>query len=118
MRELAFDDLVLCAGTVSASGLKERVQAAAAAGYTGISVFADDYDRARADGLSDADLRALECRPSRSTTDTRDDCPRPRTCQATDSGTISPRGLSSSCRAIWNSSMIASVAAPSPRTVR
>jgi len=59
VRELAFDDLVLCAGTVSASGLKERVQAAAAAGYTGISVFADDYDRARADGLSDADLRAL-----------------------------------------------------------
>jgi sugar phosphate isomerase/epimerase len=56
---LGFGDLVLCAGTVPASGLAERVAAAAAAGFAGISLFPHDYRRARESGLSDADLRAL-----------------------------------------------------------
>jgi sugar phosphate isomerase/epimerase len=58
-RPLGPDDLVLCAGTVPASGLVERAAAAAAAGFAGLSLFAADYARARAKGLSDADLRRL-----------------------------------------------------------
>jgi sugar phosphate isomerase/epimerase len=50
-------DLVLCAGTVPGSGFVERAAAAAAAGFAGLSLFAADYERARAEGLSDADLR-------------------------------------------------------------
>jgi sugar phosphate isomerase/epimerase len=56
---LGFGDLVLCAGTVPRSGLVERAEAAAEAGFAGLSLFADDYQRARASGLSDADLRAV-----------------------------------------------------------
>lgn len=56
---LGFGDLVLCAGTVPASGLAERIAAAAEAGFAGVSLFPHDYHRARAAGLSDADLRAL-----------------------------------------------------------
>ena len=52
------DDLVLCAATLSAVPLGERIEAAAEAGFTGLSLFADDYERARADGHSDHDLRA------------------------------------------------------------
>ncbi|MCH2173795.1 sugar phosphate isomerase/epimerase [Myxococcota bacterium] len=59
MRELGFGDLVLCAGTVAASGLVERAAAAADAGFDGLSLFLDDYERARASGLSDADIRQL-----------------------------------------------------------
>ena len=58
-RSLGFGDLVLCAGTVPLSSLQERVVAAAEAGYAGISLFPHDYQRARASGLSDADLRGL-----------------------------------------------------------
>jgi sugar phosphate isomerase/epimerase len=58
-RELGFGDLVLCAGTVPRSGLAERAAAAAEAGFSALSLFADDYARARASGLSDADLRVL-----------------------------------------------------------
>jgi sugar phosphate isomerase/epimerase len=50
---------VLCAGTVPGSGLAGRAAAAAEAGFAALSLFADDYQRARASGLSDADLRAL-----------------------------------------------------------
>jgi sugar phosphate isomerase/epimerase len=56
---LGFGDLVLCAGSVPASGLAERVAAAAEAGFAGLSLFPHDYRRARESGLSDADLRAL-----------------------------------------------------------
>lgn len=56
---LGFGDLVLCAGSVPASGLAERVAAAAEAGFAGVSLFPHDYHRARDAGLSDADLRAL-----------------------------------------------------------
>ena len=59
MAELAFGDLVLCAGTVPRSTLEERVAAASDAGFRGISLFARDYLGARAAGRSDADLRAL-----------------------------------------------------------
>jgi sugar phosphate isomerase/epimerase len=57
--DLRFGDLVLCAGTVPGSGLAERAAAAAGAGFSALSLFADDYAGARARGLSDADLRAL-----------------------------------------------------------
>jgi sugar phosphate isomerase/epimerase len=56
---LGFGDLVLCAGTVSASGLVERAAAAAEAGFAAISLFPQDYRRAREAGRSDADLRAV-----------------------------------------------------------
>lgn len=56
---LGFGDLVLCAGSAPAAGFVERARAAAAAGFSGLSLFADDYWRARAQGLSDADLRAV-----------------------------------------------------------
>ena len=55
---LGFGDLVLCAGTVAASGLIERIEAASAAGFAGLSLFPDDYRRAREAGSSDAELRA------------------------------------------------------------
>jgi sugar phosphate isomerase/epimerase len=57
--DLAFGDLVLCAGTVPGSGLEERVAAAAEAGFAAISLFPHDYRRAREAGRSDAELRAL-----------------------------------------------------------
>ena len=53
------DDLVLCAGTVMGSSFRERVEAAAAAGYRGITLWAMDYRAARDDGLSAADMRAM-----------------------------------------------------------
>ncbi len=52
-------DLVLCGGTLPAASLRERADAAAAAGFRGLSLFVPDYRRARAEGLSDADLRSL-----------------------------------------------------------
>ncbi len=56
---LGREDLVLCAGTVPRASFAERVEAAAAAGFSAISLFAADYQRARAEGLSDADMRTL-----------------------------------------------------------
>jgi sugar phosphate isomerase/epimerase len=53
------DALVLCRGTISAAAFVERVAAARAGGFGGISIFAADYRRARADGLDDADMRGL-----------------------------------------------------------
>jgi sugar phosphate isomerase/epimerase len=58
-RPLGFGDLVLCAGTVPNAPLEERIVAAADAGFAAISIFPHDYQRARAAGRSDADLRAL-----------------------------------------------------------
>ncbi len=52
------DDLVLCAGTLASTPLPERIEAAAAAGFQGLSLFLDDLEGARAAGHSDADLRA------------------------------------------------------------
>jgi sugar phosphate isomerase/epimerase len=56
---LGRDDIVLCAGTLLPTGLPARAEAAAAAGYTGMSLWMADVHRARAEGLSDADIRAL-----------------------------------------------------------
>ncbi|MCZ6782826.1 MAG: TIM barrel protein [Proteobacteria bacterium] len=53
------EDLVLCAGTGPRAPFAERAAAAAAAGFAGISVFVDDFEAARAKGLSEADLRAI-----------------------------------------------------------
>ena len=53
------DALVLCAGTLPAVSLRERVEAAAEGGFSGVSIFIDDYRRARAEGWSDTDLRRL-----------------------------------------------------------
>jgi sugar phosphate isomerase/epimerase len=58
-RTLGSDDLVLCAGSLAQVGLFERCQAAARAGFTGVSLFLSDLDQARAAGHSDADIRAM-----------------------------------------------------------
>ncbi len=53
-------DLVLCSGTVGRdTTFRERVEAAAAAGYAAISLWGRDYAAARNEGLSDADMVAL-----------------------------------------------------------
>ena len=53
-------DLVLCGGSFArAVPLAERIRAAAAAGFQGLSLWGRDYEQARASGLGDADLRAL-----------------------------------------------------------
>ena len=52
------DDLVLCAGTIPDATFAERLDAARAGGFAAISLRVRDYARARAEGLSDADLRA------------------------------------------------------------
>jgi sugar phosphate isomerase/epimerase len=56
---LSRDDLVLCAGTLASTPLAERAEAAAAAGFAGLSLFLDDLSAARSSGLSDADIRSL-----------------------------------------------------------
>jgi sugar phosphate isomerase/epimerase len=53
------DTLVLCRGTIAAASFRERVGAASAAGFGGISLFAADYRDAKREGHSDADLRGL-----------------------------------------------------------
>jgi len=58
-RALGPGDLVLCAGTLAAASFRERAEAAAAAGFAGVSLFVTDRARAQAEGLSDADLRAI-----------------------------------------------------------
>jgi sugar phosphate isomerase/epimerase len=56
---LGRQDLVLCAGTLLPTGIADRAKAAQAAGYTGVSLWMADVYRARAEGMSDADVRAL-----------------------------------------------------------
>jgi sugar phosphate isomerase/epimerase len=53
------DDLVLCAGTLARAGFRERVDAAVAAGYRGLSLFPSDVRRARDEGLDDAAMKTL-----------------------------------------------------------
>ncbi|MFC0866218.1 sugar phosphate isomerase/epimerase family protein [Sphaerimonospora cavernae] len=55
----AQDDLVLCAGTVQGSGFRERVEAAAAAGFRGIGLQRRDCLRARAEGWTPAGMRTI-----------------------------------------------------------
>jgi len=53
-------DLVLCSGSFGWDApLADRIRAASRAGFRGLSVWARDYQGARAAGLSDADLRSL-----------------------------------------------------------
>ncbi len=57
---LGATDLVLCSGTLPrAVSFRERVDAAVAGGFRGISLWGRDYERAQADGFTDADMRAL-----------------------------------------------------------
>jgi sugar phosphate isomerase/epimerase len=56
---LAAGDLVLCSGSLARRAtFPERVDAAVAGGFSGISLWARDYSSARRDGLTDADMRA------------------------------------------------------------
>ena len=57
---LAAGDTVLCSGTL-ATGISfgERLAAAKAGGFTGISLWGRDYQVAREDGLTDLDIRLL-----------------------------------------------------------
>jgi sugar phosphate isomerase/epimerase len=53
-------DLVLCAGTLAFdTRLEARIEAAAAGGFQGLSLWVRDVERARSDGVSDADIRAM-----------------------------------------------------------
>ena len=57
---LGSGDLVLCSGTLARhTPFRERVEAAAAAGYRALSLWGRDYDDARREGYSDPDLVAL-----------------------------------------------------------
>ena len=66
-RALGRNDLIASYYTLAGAGVgeparfsfAERVAAAAAAGFAGIGVLADDYAACRAAGLSDADMRAI-----------------------------------------------------------
>jgi len=54
------DDLVLCSGTLSREvTFADRLAAAIAGGFTAISLWGRDYERAQAEGWSDGDLRAM-----------------------------------------------------------
>jgi sugar phosphate isomerase/epimerase len=54
------EQLVLCSGTLRRGvPFAERVEAAARAGFAGISLWGRDYAAARAEGLSDEDLRLM-----------------------------------------------------------
>jgi sugar phosphate isomerase/epimerase len=56
---LGRNDLVLCAGTVPNASLAERIAAARAGGFAAISLSVRHHATARAQGLSDADIRAM-----------------------------------------------------------
>ena len=56
---LGRDDIVLCAATLLPTGLAERAEAAQAVGFAGVSLWMADVHRARAEGMRDADIRAL-----------------------------------------------------------
>jgi sugar phosphate isomerase/epimerase len=57
---LGATDLVLCSGTLPFhTPLETRLEAAVAGGFTGLSLWVRDIERARADGWSDADVRAI-----------------------------------------------------------
>jgi sugar phosphate isomerase/epimerase len=57
---LSAGDTVLCSGTLRrGASLRERVAAARAGGFSGISLWGRDYRGAREEGFSDADIRLL-----------------------------------------------------------
>src|SRR5262245_63085233 len=51
--------LVLCPGTLPAATFRVRAAAAASGGFSGIGLWLPQLRRAHAEGLSDADLRAI-----------------------------------------------------------
>jgi sugar phosphate isomerase/epimerase len=53
------DELVLSHFSVRHAGFAERVRAASAAGYVGIGLYLIEYERLRAGGTTDAQLRAI-----------------------------------------------------------
>ncbi len=54
------DDLVLCSGTLPRGiPFADRLSAASAAGFTGVSLWGRDYAAARAEGLSALDMRTM-----------------------------------------------------------
>ncbi len=53
------DDLVLCLGAIGTATFAERVRAARENGFAGISMWMSHYDEARAEGLSNAGMRAI-----------------------------------------------------------
>ena len=59
LTRLGPDDLVLCSGTIRAAPFAHTVSAASAAGFQGVSLYYDEYTIARAEGWTDADMRAL-----------------------------------------------------------
>lgn len=57
---LGLQDLVLCSGTLGRhTPFRTRLEAAAAAGYSAVSLWGRDYQSARDEGYSDADLVGL-----------------------------------------------------------
>jgi sugar phosphate isomerase/epimerase len=57
---LGAGDTVLCSGTIRAGiSFRERLAAAQAGGFSGLSLWGRDYQAARDEGLSDQDLRLL-----------------------------------------------------------
>ena len=50
---------MLCSGTIRAASFAHTVSAAGTAGFEGVSLYFDEYAIARAEGWSDADMRAL-----------------------------------------------------------
>jgi len=57
---LGHDDLVLCSGTLPRhTSFRQRLEAAVAGGYAGVSLWGRDYRAARHEGYSDADLPVM-----------------------------------------------------------
>ena len=56
---LGRDDLVFCAGTLLNGSFRDILSAASAGGFRGVSLWPHHVAGARAEGLSDADLRSL-----------------------------------------------------------
>src|SRR5947208_2016870 len=62
LAEMALDanSSVLCSGTLPfGASLEQRLDAARAGGFDGLSLWARDIERARASGWSDADIRGM-----------------------------------------------------------
>jgi sugar phosphate isomerase/epimerase len=59
MTPLTTGDLVLCGGTVRGASFADKVDAAAAAGFQGLSLYWSDYQHAGLDGWTDAGMRRL-----------------------------------------------------------
>ncbi len=52
-------DLVFCSGTLFGRSLRDKVEAAAAGGFRGLTLWPEDVEGARAEGLSDEDVRGM-----------------------------------------------------------